>query len=180
MTLSALKSEIAAVRLHGLTETNVSAVEVGPSGLLIEATDRDADALDALREDLDASETACKETEAERDELQLKLDALTSEQMDAADREEEIGRFRKHASDWAKECEAMRRELTALRKRKGIEVALLAHWRDAWQLVSYVAKTEGLHREQAQALAERILLASDPQRAEQILKQRAKQTSTTH
>jgi DNA repair exonuclease SbcCD ATPase subunit len=156
MTLRALKEELAAIHAHDLTPVNVGSVEALPGCVILDGIDRDADALDGLREDLAASEAAAKEAEAEADGLRDELDRLSAEQTDAADMQQEIDRFRQAAADWASEVQVLRAELSALRKRKGVPVGLLAHWRGAYDLINDVAAYEGRHREAARGLIQKI------------------------
>ncbi len=98
-----------------------------------------------------------EQAECERDELESQLNRVAGDEMDAADLAEEIERFRSTARAYMQQCQAMQRELLALRKRKGIEVALPANWHDVWGLVQNVAAYEGRHQAQARKLVEAIL-----------------------
>lgn len=142
MTLSSLRSELDSIRAHGMTETNVAAVEVTPHGVILDADDRDADSIADLKGDLEATSAELKQCEAERDGLQAEIDRLTTEQMDAADLAEELARFRGRASDWAKAHEAMQHELTALRKRKGVAAGVCAYSHEIRTLLAYISQSK--------------------------------------
>lgn len=130
MTAASLLQDLQAVSCHALTDTNVEAVCFDGGRLWLECVDRDADKIAELKEELADANAEAKEARDEADELQAKLDALTGEQMDAADREAEIDRFRETARGYAVRCQKLETEAAILRKRKGMEAGYVAHYRE--------------------------------------------------
>lgn len=166
LTLSALLAELTGLRLHGLTETNVVGIETGPRGVTLDGYDRDADAMDDLRADLKTSENDLKQAEAERDEWERRLLSLETQVDDMREREElgsvvlDLREDRHRTCEsiraWTKECETLRKELSALRKRKGVEAGVCAYSHEIRTLLGYVAQTEGRYQQQAKEISDRI------------------------
>lgn len=166
MTLSALITDLTGLRLHGLTETNVAGVEAGPSGVILDGYDRDADKMDDLREENAAFAADLKQAEAERDEWERRCLALESHADDMRERGElgnvvfdlrqDLHRIDDKAREMAKALASAQAELSALRKRKGVEVGVCAHSREIWTLLCWVGQTEGRYKIDAKALADKI------------------------
>lgn len=156
MTARDLISELTALRVHPLTETNVERVEFTGSRLWTYGYDRDADQLDELRDQLAEVQAELKESEAEAGALRAELDRVSDEQTAAADIAAECNRFRQACTDWATHCQTLQAELSALRKRKGVEAGVAAHSREIWALLWHIAQTDGPHKTQAGDLARKI------------------------
>lgn len=164
MNLRALKEQIGGIRLHDLAETNCDDVRIDGGCVLIESgAGLRADLEDANAE-LKSVNAELKEVEKERDEMQrrvLELEALMetgpedgpARLRDALTAAET---FQQRASDWAKECAALRVEVSAMRKRKGIAAGVCAYSHEVWTLLGYVSQTEGRYREDARKMCGKI------------------------
>lgn len=130
MTLADLKTALAAIT-HGLTETNVRAVGFDGRAVVIDCRDPDEDRLAELREDLEAAERAEKEAsalansaEAERDRLTVILDDLKHNGRTVKDYAKDADEAHERARRAELDAAACLRELTALRKRRGLPAGL--------------------------------------------------------
>ncbi len=127
-TLSQLREWVAGLaHLHPLTPVNVESVQGSSSGVCFSFDESDTEAaLLEAREELKDANAEAKEASAEAEELRETVALMAGDPMDDAARIEEIERFRFTAKYYAGRCEKAERELTALRKRKGIDAAYFA------------------------------------------------------
>jgi flagellar biosynthesis regulator FlaF len=105
-----LIDQLATMRAHPLTETNVHAVDLVRGRLILDASDPYEDKIAELTEDLAYQESAAKASEAEAQSLTAELDRVTDAEWQAADRREEIERIRATATAWAKRVESAERD----------------------------------------------------------------------
>jgi hypothetical protein len=162
MTLSALRSELGAIRAHDLTPVNVEAVEYAGAALVLRCEDPDADLVAGLREDMEAAEAGAKAAEDEAAEWERQMNQLESSiECDSAlealaDARASEARFRLAATQWAAEVQAMRAEVTALRKRKGVAAGVCAYSQEVWSLLSQIAYEDGRRQTEARRLFDKI------------------------
>lgn len=166
MTLSALRSELAAIHAHDLTPVNVEAVETTGARVWLHGYDRDADQLDGLREDLAAEQAACKEAEAESAEWERRTMALETHMEEMRERgelgnvvhdlREDVGRIQERAREWATRCQTLQAEVAALRKRKGVTAGVCAYSHEVVTLLQYVAQDSGRNADRARDLLAKL------------------------
>lgn len=168
MTLRDLREKVAALsHLHPLTP--VGADDLRHDAGCIVADCGESDAEFDLREARDNEKQLAdelKEAEAERDEWQRRAETaeelLETSPADGPgllrDALEDVERFRATAIDWAKTHALMQKELTALRKRKGVEAGVCAYSHEVRTLLYYVSQLEGRYQREARELHEKISL----------------------
>lgn len=141
MTLQEAREDLAACRLHPLTDTNIERIENTGSELVFHTFDPDADRLDELRSERDDLNKENAQITKECDELGQRVNELETALEEAKDAQllatynEDAERFRKAASEWAVEVQAARRSLEMLRKRKGLEAGFVA---EAQTIMAYL------------------------------------------
>lgn len=165
LPLSSLRAALATG--HPLTPTNVTAVELLPSGLMVTVDDSDLrDQLDDTRKERDSFEADLRQAEEERDEWERRTLTLETHAEEMRERGE-LGnvvfdlRADLHRSQETKRAlmERLARaehELTALRKRKGVEPGVAAYSREIYTLLGYVSQTEGRYQQEADRLFRKI------------------------
>lgn len=141
MTFSALRSAINSIRLHDLAETNVLGVRATPHGLVIEQDESELNEAreklkraqdEAKQADKDADEAIARaeQMEHERDEGRQLLAAINDGTASLADYIKRAEQANGLAQAWREHAERVEKEVTALRKRKGIEAAYFTHARE--------------------------------------------------
>jgi septal ring factor EnvC (AmiA/AmiB activator) len=156
MHLSALRSELAAITAHGLTPSNVEAVEFDGASVRLLSADPDANRLADACEDLERSEAACKAAEAERDAFEAELSRVKEMRFNRADLLAELDRFQTTLRNYSERFSAMQAELGALRKRKGVPAGVCAYAQEVHSLLCYVAHDDGRNGERARELLGKI------------------------
>lgn len=169
MLLSHFREDFARLSagLSPYTEVNANGLVVTPWGIEADWDQSDIESeLETAREEIKALEEGVKdaekaqaEAEEERDKLTEEIDTLRAE-MDAlrdpsedgatvltyrerAERAEaETAKQREYVRNADQRVREMQRELTALRKRKGIEPGLMAHARDVWELLARLSRSD--------------------------------------
>lgn len=169
LTLSELRSAVLAAQGHPLAPTNVAAASMEPSGFVVTVDNDDLRAeLEDKCSDYEIVAADLKQAEAERDEWERRATALEAHADEMRGRKdlsllvldlrEEIDRIQEAERELLERLTAFERELTAIRKRKGIEPGVAAYSREIYTLLCYVAQTEGRYK----ADAERILSKINP------------------
>lgn len=159
MTLSALRSELAAIHAHDLTPVNVEAVEAMPGAVFLDIVDRDAETIAGLKEELADTETALKAAEDEAAEWERQLEALENDRdgEDIADVRQSLRVFRAACSNWATRCQTLQAEVTALRKRKGVAAGVCAYSHEVVTLLGYLSMSpDNRYAEDARKLLDKL------------------------
>jgi len=137
MTLQNLLSDLEPMRsLHPLTPVNIDSIQCDGGYLIASLDDEDANIIADLESEKDSLEKQLKASEEENDELTRQLEKAESELENSQSLGmhcllyAETDRFRKAASDWAVEVQAMRDEVTALRKKKGVSAGFIGQQRN--------------------------------------------------
>lgn len=168
MTLRDLKESLSAIRLHDLAETNALDVRAEGGAVFVEIDSGLEYDLKESRQECNDLAAQLKEAEAERDEWERRCLALESHADEMRERGElgnvvfdlraDVERLSTRAREWAKECENMQKELSAIRKRKGVAAGVCAYSHEVWTLLCYVSQLEGRYQKEARALLDKISL----------------------
>jgi chromosome segregation ATPase len=135
MTLRDLKDELATLRLHEMTPVNAEGLSVKAGAVVIAFEESATESeLAEVKADLESAREDYGEADKRADALQEELDKANA-LLDAV--KDDGGTLRKYAdraeqaelicAGWKKRHDDMDRELTALRKRKGMLAALYAN-----------------------------------------------------
>lgn len=163
MNLRDLQQEVAAIRLHPLTETNIDALDASTGFVLLET---DVSDLTSERDEARENETKLakelKESEDENNRLDRELEdcrALLSEVKDDAGTLLEY-RERAEKADgltklWQREAIEAQAETAAMRKRKGIPAGIFSQHLPIISLLHDLAQQP--HGHEFKARAEKIM-----------------------
>lgn len=151
LTYAELKTAVAALTYrHPTADTNIT--EVVNDGTDIAFLTDESELAEQLKEaneqiaelekDVSKLEDEARENAAQYDEGQRLLDEVKDDAGTLRSYRDRAEAAEKRATDWSEAHEAMSRELTALRKRKGVESNVVRHAGEVARWVAYVSRAK--------------------------------------